>query len=87
MEEFMHQKVMKATRGLVGVAQYVVLSCDEVSTIDNQSWLSIHYYVLQNWVRIPILIFLDRVLKGSGSDNLTKVIIEALTIGGELPRD
>jgi hypothetical protein len=41
--------------------------------------------VLQNWVRIPILISLDRVLEGSSNDNLTKVIMEALTIGGELP--
>jgi len=48
MEEFMHQEVMRATMGVMGVAQYVVLSCDEVFTIDNQSWLSIHYYVLQN---------------------------------------
>jgi hypothetical protein len=83
----MHQGVMRATRGVVGVDRYVVLSYDEVFTIHNQSWLSIHCYVLQNWVRISILISLDRVLTGSGSDNLTKVIMEALTIGGELPRD
>jgi len=49
--------------------------------------LSIHYDVVQNWVRIPILISLDKVLEGLGSDNLTKVIMEALTIGGGLPRD
>ncbi len=27
------------------------------------------------------------MLEGSGSDNLPKVIMEVLTIGGELPRD
>jgi hypothetical protein len=27
------------------------------------------------------------VLEGSSSDNLTKVIMEVLMIGGELPRD
>jgi hypothetical protein len=43
--------------------------------------------VVQNWVRILILISLDKVLEGSNSDNLTKVIMQALTIGGELPRD
>jgi hypothetical protein len=56
----------------------------EVSTIDNQSWLSIHYYVVENWVRIPILISLDKVvtiLQVHGSDNVTKVIMEALMIG------
>jgi hypothetical protein len=37
---------MRATRVVVGTAQYVVLNCDEVFIIDNQSWLSIHCYVV-----------------------------------------
>jgi hypothetical protein len=40
---------------------------------------------MQNWVRILIFIFLDRMFEVSNSDNLTKVIMEALTIGGGLP--
>jgi len=35
MAEFMHQEVMKAIKAIVEVVQYVVLNCDEVSTIDN----------------------------------------------------
>jgi hypothetical protein len=46
MAEFMHQQVMRATKATMGVVLYVVLSCDEVFTVDNQSWLSIHYYVV-----------------------------------------
>jgi formyltetrahydrofolate hydrolase len=46
MAKFMHQAVMKATKVVVQVAHYVVLSCDEVSIIDNQSWLFVHYYVV-----------------------------------------
>ncbi len=42
---------------------------------------------MQNWVRIPILILLDQIVEGSGSDNLTKVIMEALMIGGGVPKD
>jgi hypothetical protein len=42
---------------------------------------------VENWVRIPILISLNHVLEGSRSDNLTKVMIEALTIGGDMPRN
>jgi hypothetical protein len=48
MAEFMHQTVMKATRATIQAAHYVNLSCDEVSTIDNQSWFYVHYYVVQN---------------------------------------
>jgi len=39
---------------------------------------------MENWVRIPILISLDRVLEGFGFDNL---IMEALTIKGSMLRN
>ncbi len=68
----------------MGAAHYVAFSCDEVSTMDNQSWLSIHYYVMYNWVRIPMFISLDRVVEGLKNDNLIKVIMGALMIGGGL---
>jgi len=83
MVEFMHQEVMRA---IVGVVQYVALNCDEVFTIDNQSWLFVHYDVVHNWVRIPILLSLDKMFEGLDSDNLTKVIMETLTIDGGLLR-
>jgi hypothetical protein len=87
MAEFMHQEVLKVTKATMGVVHYVALSCDEVSIVDNQFWLSMHCYVMYNWVRIPILIFLDRVVEGSRSDNLTKVIMKALMIGGGVLKD
>jgi hypothetical protein len=37
MVEFMHQHVMVATRATVIATQYVYISFDEVSTLDNQS--------------------------------------------------
>jgi hypothetical protein len=90
MAEFMHQVVMKATRAVVQITHYVVFNCDEVSTIDNQSWLSIHCYVVENWVRIPILISLDRVvttLQVHGSENIIKVFMEALITDGGLQQN
>jgi hypothetical protein len=75
---------MKTTMVEMGATCYVAFSCDEVFTMDNQFWLSIHYYVIQNWVRILIFIFLDWVVDILKIDNLTKVIMEALIIGGGL---
>jgi hypothetical protein len=43
--------------------------------------------VVDNWVRIPIFISLDQTLEGSRSNNLTKVIMEVVMIGGGLPQD
>jgi len=80
--EFMDQNVMEASKATMGAVQYVVLSCDEVFIVDNQSWLFVHCYVVQNWARIIILISLDILFEGSNNDNQTKVIMEALTIGG-----
>lgn len=87
MAEFINQDMLRAIVKVVVVAQYVALSYDEVSTLDNQSLLSIHCYVVQNWVKIPIFISLDQVLEGNGNDNLTKMIMEVFTIGGGMPRD
>jgi hypothetical protein len=41
---------------------------------------------MENWVKIPILISYNYVLEGSSFDNLTKVIMEALTIWGGMPK-
>ncbi len=83
----MHQDVMEVIRATMGALWYVVLNCDEVSIVDNQSWLFVHCYVVQNWVRILIFISLDRVFESSSSDDLTKFIMETLTIDGGLPKD
>jgi len=42
--------------------------------------------MVDNWVRIPISISLDQMLEGSRSNNLTKVIMEMVMIGGGLPQ-
>ena len=86
MADFMYAEVRTAiSRVLVG-ANYVALTCDEVSTIDNGSWISIHAYVVQNWCRVPYLISLQRVVEGSGADNLTLVIMDALTQAAKMER-
>jgi hypothetical protein len=36
MAWFMHQKVMKAIKAIMGVVWYVAIGCDEVSIVDNQ---------------------------------------------------
>jgi hypothetical protein len=42
---------------------------------------------MENWVKIPILISFNHVLEAFGSNNFTKVIMEALTIGGGMLKD
>jgi len=49
--------------------------------MDNGSWISIHAYVMQHWVRVPMLISFQRVVDGTRVDNLTIIIMEALQKG------
>ena len=58
------------------------VSCDEVTTLDTQSWISIHGYVCENWSRKSMLLSLERVTGGSGSNNLMTIIVEAMKAFG-----
>jgi hypothetical protein len=33
---------------------FISISCDEVTSVDNQSWLSLHAYIMKEWSQIPI---------------------------------
>jgi hypothetical protein len=47
MVECMPKQVIKRVKEIIANSKYLALSCDEVTIIDNQSWISIHSYVVQ----------------------------------------
>jgi hypothetical protein len=63
------------------------LTCDEVSLINNQNWLLVHAYVVQNWLHIPILFYLECVVVRSSVDNLTQMLMQSLMNQGSLSKD
>jgi hypothetical protein len=46
MAKSLYNVVQNRTKVVVSGAKFLSLSCDEVSTVDNQSWISIHGYIL-----------------------------------------
>ncbi len=62
----------------------MALTCDEVITLDNQSWIFVHGYCVQDWCCIPILLTIDYVVEGSNAQNLTKVIMDILMVASGL---
>jgi hypothetical protein len=50
----MHIQVQEAIVKAIQIARFIELSCDAVTMINNGSWICIHAYVVQSWVRIPI---------------------------------
>jgi hypothetical protein len=47
----------------------------EVITIDNQSWVSIHCYVVKDWCHLPVFFSLEQDTKGGNFDNLTMGVL------------
>lgn len=78
LAECLHHQVKLKTKDVMSKARFFSVTCDEVTTLDTQSWISIHGYVCENWERKPMLLSLERVMDGGGSDNLTGVIVGAV---------
>jgi hypothetical protein len=45
----MHDLVVNKTKSLVEGARFISLSCDEVTTSDHYSWISIHVSMVEDW--------------------------------------
>jgi hypothetical protein len=58
MASYMHELVVKKTRDLVQVAKSISLFCDEVTILDQRSWVSIHAYAIENWQHTFLLLSL-----------------------------
>jgi hypothetical protein len=67
--------MVKKMKKVIANLKYFVLSYDKVTTIDNQSWVSICYYGIQDWCHLHIFISLKHVIEGGSSNNLTKIIM------------
>ncbi len=86
MAQHMHGIILEATQFAIGATQYLSLICDEVSTIDNQSWLSIRVYVVQNWLKLPIFLAMECVVARSSAYNLTLILMQTLMHQGGLTK-
>jgi hypothetical protein len=64
--------------------RFFAISCDEVTSIANEVWISIHIYVVNNYARLPILLSCKRVVEGCYANNLAKVITHSLVEDGGL---
>jgi len=66
------------------MAQFISVICDEVTSIDNESWISVHVYVVIDFVCVPLLLHLERVMGKARFDLLCQMIMYSLLGGGGL---
>jgi hypothetical protein len=84
MVKCIHKQIIKKVKKIITSPKYLASSCDEVTTIDNQSWISIHSSIVHNWCHILVFISLEQVIEEGGADSLTKVIMGVLKEHGGL---
>lgn len=83
----LHKQIEIAMKTTNQIVEYLSITCDEVTTIDTQSWINVHTFAVQDWAKVPIFISLEQVIEGANTSNLTKVIIQADTMKGGLGKD
>lgn len=59
----------------MGFDGYITFTIDEVTNVDNQSWILVHGYVVKNWCWVPIMLIMEHIIDGSNLDNLAKVLL------------
>jgi len=72
-------------KAMIKSAKYIALTCDETSGVDNCSYIAIHVYIMQDWVRVPLLITLQKLeSNGATADNLTTLLMGVVGVCGDL---
>jgi hypothetical protein len=84
MAEHIENGMKKATKTIIQNAKFVSLTSDEIISMDNASWASVHGYIVQDWCHIPLLLNVKHVLSGSKTNSLTLLIMNYLMTQGGL---
>jgi hypothetical protein len=74
MAEAMHQVMLCTIKVAMDKSLFLVVNCDEVTSIDNHNWLSMHVYVINNWKCVLILLNLQK-MDGATSDKSMENIV------------
>ncbi|KAH9323967.1 hypothetical protein KI387_043908 [Taxus chinensis] len=59
-------------------ANFISLSIDEVTAVDNTAWVCIHIYTLENHIRTPHLLGVMKMVENCNAENLYKIVVSHL---------
>jgi hypothetical protein len=74
MVECMNNVILVITKITIQITNYISINCDEMISIDNQSWISVHAYVVEDFKRTLISVNLEWVIEGCIMNNFTNMI-------------
>ncbi len=80
----MHKVLLEAIKAAFATTSFITVNADEVTIIDNIQWLSIHLYMVQQWKRIPILLYMETINMFATSNNIFVFMLKCLLEFGGL---
>jgi hypothetical protein len=78
--EGLHCVVLIAIKKVIMASSFLYIFVDEMTIVDNQSWICIHCYVVVGWKRMPILLTLEHLVKGGATTDIKNVILATLIL-------
>jgi hypothetical protein len=84
MAKHIKNEVKKVTTTIIQNANFVFVTCDEVKSMDNPSWVSVHGFIVQDWCHLPLSLNVKHVLFRSKVNSLTLLIVNFLMTQGGL---
>jgi hypothetical protein len=78
MSEFIYAQVKDKIRFNIATSNFFALSTGEATSNDNTSWLSMHVYTYKDWVRVPYLLKLSKIVGSPIANHLTELVISAI---------
>ncbi len=75
--------VLITIKEVILASSFLSIFANEVTIIDNQSWIFVHCYVVVGWKQMPILLTLEHLVEGGAAANIKNVMLVAfITYGG-----
>ncbi len=87
MAEYVDLEVRKMSKVVILNAKFIFLTCDEVTSMDNASWASVHNYVVQDWCWIPLLLNVQRMFSRFKASSLTLLIMNSSMTQSDLKEE
>jgi hypothetical protein len=66
----MHCNIMQSNKVVQNV-KYLAINCDDITTINNQFWCTLHVYFVDGFRRMLVLLNLEKVINKGIFYNLT----------------
>jgi hypothetical protein len=83
----LHYVVLTATKEVILVSSFLYIFANEITIVDNQSWIFVHCYVVVGWKQMPILFTFECLVEGGVATNIKNVILAIFITYGRLTNE